>query len=109
MNESDYKNRLDREVFKTVFADVQDIYYFTVEDGELEQNHMSIMICHYPIMFWRPGYVMLHGHVHSGPNSTAKDKVPFHPLRYDIGVDANNYKPISYHELKVILTKQSMK
>lgn len=109
MNESDYKNRLDRPIFKTIFADVQDIYYFTVEDGELEQNHMSIMICHYPIMFWRPGYVMLHGHVHSGPNSTAKDKVPFHPLRYDIGVDANNYKPISYHELKVILTKQSMK
>lgn len=105
----DYKNRLDREIFKSIFEDVQDIYYFTVKDEELEQEHADFMICHYPIMFWRSGYFQLHGHVHSGPKSEASEKVPFHPMRYDIGVDNNNYKPISYHELKVIFTKYSMK
>jgi len=105
----DYQNRLDRDIFKTMFAGIDDAYYLTIQDDELESKHMDIMIFHYPIMFWRRGYVHLHGHVHSGPNSTANEKVPFHPMRYDIGVDNNNFTPLSYHQLKVILTKNSMK
>jgi calcineurin-like phosphoesterase family protein len=37
---------------------------------------------------------MLHGHVHSPINTKSSVK------RYDVGVDANNYTPISYLELK---------
>jgi len=105
----DIQNRLDRDIFKTMFAGIDDAYYLTIQDDELESKHMDFMIFHYPIMFWRRGYVHLHGHVHSGPNSTANEKVPFHPLRYDIGVDNNLFTPIAYHQLKVILTKNSMK
>ena len=105
----DIQNRLDRDIFKTMFAGIDDAYYLTIQDDELESKHMDFMIFHYPIMFWRRGYVHLHGHVHSGPNSTANEKVPFHPLRYDIGVDNNLFTPIAYHQLKVILTKSSMK
>lgn len=104
----DYQNRLDRPVFKGIFKEVGDLFYLTVEDDELESKHINFQIGHYPYMFWRRGYIHLHGHVHSGPYSTASDKVPPHPMRYDIGVDNNDYKPISYHELKVIITKQSM-
>ncbi|MFW6311689.1 MAG: metallophosphoesterase [Nanoarchaeota archaeon] len=104
----DYKNSLNREVFKTIFEDVQDIYYITVEDEELEYNCMNIQICHYPLYYWRSGYVHLHGHIHSGPRSTSNEKLSFHPLRYDIGIDNNDYKPISYHDLKVILTKRQI-
>ena len=104
-----YKNKLYRPIFKSIFKDVRDMYYITILDSELEHNHINFLLCHYPLMFWRSRYVNLHGHVHSGPNIDAKEKVPFHPMRYDIGIDNNNYKPISYHELKIILTKNYKK
>ena len=105
----DYQNHFDRQIVREIFHQTDDVYYFTVKDEELEEKYVNFMIFHYPIMFWRRGYIHLHGHVHSGPSSTANEKVPFHPMRYDIGVDAWDYTPTSYHQLKVRLTKNSMK
>jgi calcineurin-like phosphoesterase family protein len=98
----DYQNRLDREVFKSIFADVQDMYYILPKDVK------PVLLCHYPLMYWRSGYIHLHGHVHSGPNSTTTDKVPPHPYRYDIGVDAWDYKPVSYHKIKELINEKSI-
>ncbi len=105
----DYQNRFERQVIRDIFHQTDDVFYFTVQDEELESKHANFMVFHYPIMFWRRGYIHLHGHIHSGPTSTANEKVPFHPMRWDIGVDNCNFIPISYHQLKVILTKNSMK
>ena len=105
----DYQNRFDRQVVKDIFHQVDDIFYLTVQDDELESKHVNFQICHYPLLYWRRGYFMLHGHVHSGSTSTANEVMPFHHMRYDIGVDNNNFTPISYHQLKVILTKNAMK
>ena len=69
---------------------------------------MKFHINHYPCEFWTRGAVHLHGHIHSGKNSTSSEVLSFKPLRYDIGVDNNNYKPISYDEIKVIITKQTL-
>jgi calcineurin-like phosphoesterase family protein len=102
----DYKSRLDREVFKGIFEDVMDVAHFTVKDDEIEEGYLNFFISHYPHMFWKKGFLHLHGHTHSGPNSTASEIVPEHPRRYDIGVDNNNYKPISYNELKILFTKK---
>jgi len=52
------------------------------------------------------GKVHLTGNCHTGPNSTSNEKPPFHSLRYDIGVDNNEYKPISYQQVKDIINKQ---
>jgi len=106
----DYRNRLDRNSVKEIFSGrVYDVATLEVDDDELEDGKMTLFISHYPHMFWQRNTVHLHGHVHSGPNSTASEVVPFHPYRYDIGVDNNNYEPISYHELKVILTKRQLR
>lgn len=105
----DYQNRFDRQVIRDIFHRTDDVFYFSVEDEELESKRANFMIFHYPIMYWRSSYIQLHGHIHSGPTSTANERVPFHPMRYDIGVDNNEFTPISYHQLKVILTKNSMK
>jgi len=49
----------------------------------------------------------LHGHIHSGPRSTSIDaKTRRMVAQYDVGVDANNFTPVSYHEVKVKITKQ---
>lgn len=51
----------------------------------------------------------LFGHVHSGPNGTGIDadrlKYLF-PTQYDVGVDNNNYIPVSYIQVKHIIEKQ---
>lgn len=96
-----YQNRLDRQIFKTIFKDVQDMYYITVQDEDHQYKRMNFQLCHYPLMYWRSNYYHLHGHVHSGPRCKPQDKVPFHYLRYDIGVDNNDFKPISYETLKL--------
>ena len=101
----DWQNRFDRQVVRDIFHQTDDMFYLTVRDEELDGGHVNFQICHYPFLYWRRGSYMLHGHVHSGPFSTANEVVPYHSMRYDIGVDAWNYTPVSYHQLKVILTK----
>ena len=79
---------------------------FTVEDEELEDGYMKFYVNHYPCLFWTRGAVHVHGHIHSGPLSSSSEVADFNPLRYDVGVDNNNLKPISYNNLKCIITKQ---
>ena len=99
----DYKNRLDREVIKEIIerkgGSVSDIINTTV----VQDDNQQIISCHYPMLFWPERAIMAHGHIHSGPTSTASEKASFHPMRYDVGVDNNNYEPISYLELKDII------
>ena len=99
----DYQNRLDRPVITKLFRQFEDMYQFTVLDSTLKQKHVNFIITHYPFLYWRRGYIHLHGHVHSGPTETNSEKVPYHPMRYDIGVDNNEFAPISYEQLKVKL------
>ena len=105
----DIQNRFDREIIMKLFAGFYDTLSITVDDEDQPNGHVNFFISHYPHLFWQRGSYHLHGHVHSGPNSTANEKVPFHFMRYDIGVDNNNYKPISYYELMAIFEQYKIK
>ena len=106
----DYQNKLERdEISKRFNYHCWDSMDFQVEDSELEDGFMKFHINHYPCEFWTRNAVHLHGHVHSGPTSSSSDICKFNPMRYDIGVDNNNFKPISYEEIKVIITKQLLR
>lgn len=105
----DYQNRLDRPVVKDMVHHTSDALDFEVVDDELEDGRLRFHITHYPCECWTRGAVHLFGHVHSGPLSTANETVIFKPMRYDIGVDNNNFEPISYEQIKVIITKQALK
>jgi calcineurin-like phosphoesterase family protein len=59
-------------------------------------------LCHYPMMSWNKsfhGSFQLHGHTHG--------MIPFDPnvRRLDVGVDSNNFYPISWDEVKTKLNK----
>lgn len=61
-----------------------------------------VVMCHYPLLTWdkaHHGSYMLHGHVHS--------TVPVNDThrRYDVGVDANDYAPVSWEYIKRTLDK----
>jgi calcineurin-like phosphoesterase family protein len=70
---------------------------------ELHQEYIDgvlVSMCHYPMLSWNKafhGAYMLHGHVH---NNVACDGVY---RRYDVGVDANNYTPVSWQEIRRVL------
>lgn len=109
----DYQNRLDRDIIKDMFLGTYDLLDIKVEDNEVDDGYQWINLCHYPLESWSKkarGSWMLHGHVHSGPLSTSEDKnLRFMPNRYDVGVDNNNFYPVSYQQLKTIITKQNLK
>ena len=82
----------------------------------LDIDGRYVYLNHYPFLCyggaWRNpnnAVYQLFGHIHSGPNSAGKDTdrlVHLFPYQYDIGVDNNNYFPVSWNQIKEIITKQ---
>jgi calcineurin-like phosphoesterase family protein len=65
---------------------------------EIKIDGYLLCMMHYPLASWNKkhyGSVHLHGHIHS-------NKLPFfiEGRIYNVGVDVNNYYPISWSELK---------
>lgn len=80
---------------------VRDKFGWIKDYYSLKINEYIIILFHYPIQVWdRKHYGSLHfyGHVHS-------NKEDHHPMlhelknTYNVGVDVNNYKPISLEEI----------
>lgn len=92
------------------FVDVKDMLYLniykqTVTSTESEYDmYDHLFLCHYPILsfpgMFRDTY-QLYGHVHTRENNTGSDKDLLQYLikSYDVGVDNNNYTPISYRDV----------
>lgn len=73
----------------------------------------EVYLNHYPFLcyhgFNRLDIFALHGHVHHSIGGTGIDEerlVYEFSNQYDVGVDANNYAPISWEELKIRVNKQ---
>lgn len=62
---------------------------------EIKIEDKTIVLCHYAMIVWPKSHYdswHLYGHSHG--------KLPSYGLSYDVGVDNNNYFPISYEEIK---------
>ena len=76
----------------------------------------SVYLNHYPFLTYSGIYRnpedrvwQLFGHVHSKPGMTGMDKGRLEcllPTQYDVGVDNNDYKPVSWAEVKKKIEKQ---
>ena len=75
----------------------------------------SIYLNHYPFLCYGGSYRgkdavwQLFGHVHSKEGMTGMDKdrlANLLPTQYDVGVDNNDYRPISFREVSDIINKQ---
>lgn len=105
-----YQNRFDRQSVIDLFEGrVMDAASIKVIDDELEDGLMKIFMSHYPHAHWDRGAIHLHGHLHTGSLIPSSESVDFNPMRYDVGIDNNKFKPISYEEVKIIITKQMLK
>ena len=75
----------------------------------------SIYLNHYPLLCYAGTYrdnytIALHGHTHLSLNSmSGKDIERLNmcfPMQYDVGVDANNFTPISFEDVKEKIKEQ---
>lgn len=74
-----------------------DIFIWTKDYAEIEYNNEIFILCHYPMLEWNQffrGSFHVHGHQHNKMNYNElcrKNNL----RRYDVGVDANDFKPVS--------------
>lgn len=67
----------------------------------LRYKNEKIILFHYPIEEWDGFYrksIHIHGHQHNTPDYNLKQK-KLNLRRYDAGVDANNFTPVSIEEI----------
>ena len=74
----------------------------------IKHEGTTIILFHYPITEWDGFYresIHIHGHQHNKPEYNVKQQ-ELNLKRYDAGVDANNYMPVSIEHI-VNFTKNS--
>lgn len=70
---------------------------------EFNQEKIKYVLMHYPLLEWNGSYkgrsIHLHGHIHAQYGYNLKNR---HDgiLRYDVGVDANDYFPVSITSIR---------
>ncbi len=92
------KGNHDKKYDPALFEEIHDFL-------ELHVDGMNISLMHYPMMEWpksRHGSVHLHGHIHSTGEYNLQQREEG-ILRYDVGVDANHYFPVSLKQVKEFL------
>lgn len=78
----------------------------------IEVDKQKIYLNHYPFLCFDGGYKdvwQLFGHVHTRKNNTGIDAARLqylYPTQYDVGVDNNNFMPVSFAQMKIIIEKQ---
>ena len=73
--------------------------YLELKPGECHGTRM--VLSHYPMLSWngkRRGSIQLHGHIHVDRAYNERNRQRG-ILRYDVGVDANGYAPVSRDEI----------
>ena len=85
----------DKKYDESLFEGIYD--YF-----EINYNKIPFVLMHYPMLEWkksRRGSIQLHGHIHSEGMLYNEDCKMKGIRRYDVGVDANDYFPISIKQI----------
>lgn len=92
-----------------IFTEIHDLLEIEIFDA-IEYQYQKIVLCHYPMFDWNnfhEGSWQLFGHIHTRelPEFTTLNTKLF-AQQYDVGVDGNSFRPISYYEVKNIIKKQ---
>lgn len=78
-----------------------DLFQEVCDYKELKLDGRRVCLMHYPLFSWNGMYrgsVHLHGHSHNKPEFN-QSNIEEGRLLWDVGVDANDYRPISWEEI----------
>jgi calcineurin-like phosphoesterase family protein len=78
-----------------------------VNDDEVSDGFQDLVLSHYTMLTWNRshrGAWQLFGHVHGNLDGDPR----LSPNQFDVGVDSHGFTPISYQEVKEIITKQNL-
>ena len=89
----------------------KEFFDFVAYQMKIRIGNRAVYLNHYPFLCYAGTYRdpkdqvwALHGHIHLGPNSLSGLDVPrmeyLLPTQYDVGVDMNDFAPISWEEVK---------
>lgn len=89
----------------------KEFFDFVAYQMKIRIGKRAVYLNHYPFLCYAGTYRepkdqvwALHGHIHLGPNSLSGLDVPrmeyLLPTQYDVGVDMNDFAPISWEEVK---------
>ena len=84
------KGNHDKNYDPRLFADIRDFMTVSV-------NGQYFALMHYPMLSWpkkNSGSIQLHGHIHARMDYNESNRAGGEK-RYDVGVDANDYFPVS--------------
>lgn len=93
----------------SLFEDAVEQATILIDGRTVYLNHFPFLcFAHSNIETYGKDYaIQLFGHIHSGPNSTSQDtsrSAILYPTQYDVGVDNNNYFPVSWKEINDLIT-----
>ena len=89
-----------------------DRFEYVAMQMRIEIGKQRIYLNHYPFLCFDGGYKdvwQLFGHVHTRKNNTGIDAARLqylYPTQYDVGVDNNNFSPVSFQQVKRIIENQ---
>jgi len=91
---------------------IQQLFDYVTYQMRVTIDGQNVYLNHFPFLCFAHGDPSLYsdanlafapfGHVHSGPKSSSEDRGRLqylYPTQYDVGVDNNNFTPISWEEL----------
>jgi calcineurin-like phosphoesterase family protein len=113
-------NRLNGKIYLIVgnhdMKNLRQSYYDRFEEivmqKHIEIGKQKIYLNHCPFLCYGGAYKdtwQLFGHVHTSKNNTGKDASRLNmlfPTQYDVGVDNNNFTPVSFDQVEAIIQKQ---
>lgn len=97
--------RKEPGIVKRCFINACEYLEIKIPDLSVKRGCQDIILSHYPMITWNKahhGSFMLHGHCHGSL------RYPFVGKILDVGVDVHSYKPISYEQVKKILTPRKI-
>jgi len=108
----------DNSIPRNTFERIEQFYNLLIQGDEEISQGQRITVCHYPMLSWyhsHRGSWQLFGHVHGALTNTNLADDGFNlngkltPNQLDIGVDVHDFEPISYEQVKLIITKQNLR
>ena len=89
--------------YKRFHGSLERFFTAVVDRLEIKIGDQKIVLDHYPGVIWSgafKGSWQLYGHIHEKDFERAK------PTQYNVGVERNNYSPISFEDVEAIIKYQ---